>query len=698
MLLLIVVNGGCALAPAGYTTPPPVSKTLTITPASVNVVAAATQTFTPSDTTEALTWSVNGIAGGNASVGTITSAGVYTAPSTLPSPNTINVEAAVTAKPTVTGSSAVTLLNPVAQISSVSPNQFIVGSVTLTITGSNFVSGATVNFGSTLLTVTSLTSTQIIATGTATSAQVGTVSIIVTNPISNNTPSNSLNAQVVGAAAIPANVAARFLQQTTFGPTPNLISQVQASGLQGYLTSQLAAPVTLVPNPVQGETGLGTVQNRFYVVNIYAPDQLRQRVAFALSEIFVVGGNTVNDPTAYTAWLHMLQNDAFTNYRQIMYDATVSPAMGQWLNMVDNGRPKNSTEHANENYARELMQLFTLGTSMINQDGSTQMDGSGNPIPTYSQAQVQEFALAYTGWTFPATPGTPSSTYNPPYWVGNMTPVDSNHDMTAKQLLTYSGAAGGGLLPAGQGAVQDLNGALDNIFNHPNIAPFVSRQLIQHLVTSNPSGAYITRVANVFDNNGQGVRGDMKAVITAILMDPEARRGDDPSTAVATDGHLQEPILYMTGILRAFGATTDGQNLAYYGSDMGQNALCSPSVFNFFAPTYVIPQTTMYGPEFQILTTATSLIRVNWVNSFVFNSIGSTTTVDFSGYASQASNPTTLLGNLNTLMLHGTMSSDMQTAILAAMQAVPAGSKQSMQQAQTAIYLIATSSQYQIWR
>lgn len=698
MLLLIVVNGGCALAPAGYTTPPPVSKTLTITPATVSVVAAGSQTFTPSNTTEPLTWSVSGIPGGNSTLGTITSAGVYTAPATLPSPNTVTVEAAITAKPTVSGISAVTLLNPVAQITSVTPNQFIVGSISLTITGSNFVSGATVGFGSTLLTVTSLTSTQIVATGTATSAQVGTVSIVVTNPISNNTPSNILNAQVVANAAIPANVAARFLQQTTFGPTPALITQVQASGLQGYLSAQFAAPVTQVPAPAQGETGLGDVQNRFYVVDIAAQDQLRQRVAFALSQIFVVGGDKVSDPTGYTNWLNLLNTDAFTNYRQIMYDVTVSPAMGHWLDMVNNGKPQNGNDHANENYARELMQLFTLGTSLINQDGSLQLDGSGNQIATYSQAQVEEFALAYTGWTYPATPGTPTSTYNPPYWTGNMVAVDSNHDMTAKQLLTYSGAAGGGLLPAGQGTVQDLNGALDNIFNHPNMPPFVCRELIQHLVTSNPSPAYITRVANVFVNNGQGIRGDMKAIITAVLMDPEARRGDDPATAVATDGHLQEPVLYMTGLLRGFGATTDGQNLGYYGSNMGQNALFSPSVFNYYSPDYVIPQTTQYGPEFQILTTATSLNRVNWVNSYVFGSIGSTTTVDFSGYASQASNPTALLANLNTLMLHGTMSSDMQTAILAAMQAVPAGSNQALQQAQTAIYLIATSSQYQIWR
>ena len=277
-----------------------------------------------------------------------------------------------------------------------------------------------------------------------------------------------------------------------------------------------------------------------------------------------------------------------------------------------------------------------------------------------------------------------------------MVAVDSNHDTGAKQLLTYSGAPGGGALPAGQAAAQDLQGAIDNVFNHPNVGPFISRELIQHLVTSNPSPAYIQRVASVFNDNGAGVRGDMKSVITAILMDSEARRGDDPATAVGTDGHLQEPILYITGLLRAFGATSDGSNLSYYGNGMGQEALYAPSVFNFYSPNFVVPGTTTFGPEFQILTTATSLNRVNWVNNFVYGSLGSGTTVNFSSYATQAANPSALLASLNTLMLHGSMSADMQSTILTAMQTVPAGSKQGMQEAQAAIYLIGTSSQYQV--
>jgi uncharacterized protein (DUF1800 family) len=695
VLYLAMMSASCALAPTGFTSPD--TQTLSLSPAEASVRIGSVQPFAPSLAGKNWSWSVNGVAGGNAMLGTIDANGNYSAPAVLPTPNTITVTAAETAKPSETASSAVTLLNPIPVVTGISPPQVNVGTFTLTITGSDFVSGATVSFGGTTLATSFASSTQLTASGTATPAQVGAVTVDVVNPDPGAIGSNDMSAEVVGTISVAANVADRFLEQTTFGPTTELITQVQYSGLQGFLTAQYALPITKYPLPASGESGLGAVQQRFFVQNLTGQDQLRQRVAFALSQIFVIGGAKVTDPTGYTNYLQLLENDAFTNYRQIMQDVTLSPAMGDWLDMVNNGKPNTSKgDHANENYAREFMQLFTIGTSQLNPDGTFQLDSGGNQIPTYTQNTVEAFALAYTGWTYPLAPGATQQTYNPAYWTGPMVAVDSNHDTTAKQLLVYPGVSGGGMLSAGQSAAQDLQGALDNVFDHPNVGPFVANELIQHLVTSNPSPAYVQRVASVFDDNGSGVRGDMKAVITAILMDPEARRGDDPATAVGADGHLQEPILYMTGLLRGFGAASDGSNLAYYGSGMGQEALYAPSVFNFYSPRYVIPGTTMYGPEFQILTTATSLNRVNWTNSYVFGSIGSGTTVSFSNYATQASNPSALLGSLNTLMLHGSMSSDMQSAILTAMQAVPASSKQGLQQAQMAIYLIGTSSQYQV--
>jgi uncharacterized protein (DUF1800 family) len=695
VLLMAMMTASCALTPPGFT--PPDSQTLTLAPATAAVRAGSSQPFTPSVAGKTWTWSVNGIAGGNPTLGTIDAGGNYTAPAALPTPNTVTIAAVESGKSSETASSSVTLLNPIPVVTGIAPPQVNVGTFTLTITGSDFVSGATVTFGSTTLATTYVSSTQLTASGTATPSEVGAVTVEVMNPDPGAIGSNNVSAQVVGTISIAANVADRFLQQTTFGPTTDLITQVQYSGLQGFLTTQYALPITKYPMPASGETGLGSVQQRFFVQNLTAQDQLRQRVAFALSQIFVIGGNKVGDPTGYTNYLQLLENDSFTNYRQIMQDVTLSPAMGDWLDMVNNGKPNISKgDHANENYAREFMQLFTIGTSQLNPDGSFQLDSGGNQIPTYTQDTVEAFARAYTGWTYPLAPGATQQTYNPQYWTGAMVAVDSNHDTGAKQLLTYPGAPGGGALPAGQSSAQDLQGAMDNVFNHPNVGPFISRELIQHLVTSNPSPAYIQRVASVFNDNGAGVRGDMKAVITAILMDSEARRGDDPATAVGTDGHLQEPILYMTGLLRAFGATSDGSNLSYYGDGMGQQALYSPSVFNFYSPDFVIPGTTTFGPEFQILTTATSLNRVNWVNSFVYGSLGAGGVVNFSSYATEASDPNALLASLNTLMLHGSMSADMQNTILTAMQTVPAGSKQGMQEAQAAIYLIGTSSQYQV--
>ena len=209
--------------------------------------------------------------------------------------------------------------------------------------------------------------------------------------------------------------------------------------------------------------------------------------------------------------------------------------------MVNNDKPStNPVTHANENYARELMQLFTLGLNQLNEDGSLQLDGSGNPIPTYSQNDVQSFARVFTGWTYPTAPGATLVKHNPAYWLGAMQPFESNHDTGSKTLLPVNGTPT--VLPAGQSSTVDLNAALDNIFAQPSLSPFVCKQLIQHLVTSNPSPAYIKRVATVFDSGtftgsgatfGSGQRGDMQAVIAAILLDPEARRGDDPTTANA---------------------------------------------------------------------------------------------------------------------------------------------------------------------
>jgi uncharacterized protein (DUF1800 family) len=701
-IFLFAIAIGMAGCGGGGSAPPPPPPVITVvtSPTNANIRAGDSFTFTDTvtgTTNTAVTWSVNGTPGGDAAHGTISSTGTYTAPNTLPSPNTVTVQATSFANGTSQGSSGVTLQNPIPVVTAVNPTTIGVGAFTLVVSGNKFVSGAKVMFGGAPLNTTFVSGSELAATGTATNAQVGVVVVTVQNPDPGSVVSTtSKNETVTSGQVATAAATVRFLEQSTFGPTPTLITQVEQTGFTPFLNDQFAAPMSTYPDPASTENSLFPTQQVFFTNALTGPDQLRQRVAFALSEVWVTSGNTI-PPQGMAPYMRLLSQDAFTNYRTIMADVTLSPAMGRYLDMVNNDKPDATLNtHANENYAREFMQLFTLGLYLLNQDGSLQLDASNNPIPTYDQNTVQALARAYTGWTYPTQPGNVLQKHNPPYWLGPMVVFESNHDTAAKTLLR------GVVLPAGQTSSQDLNGALDDIFNHPNIGPFVAKQLIQHLVTSNPSAGYVHRVADVFASGnfasfGSGQRGDMQAIIAAILLDPEARRGDDPNTAVATDGHLREPILYIANLLRAFGATSDGAGPVNFASSLSQGPLRSPSVFNFFPPDFVIPGTNMLGPEFDLQTTATALARANFVNSFVFGSIGGGTTVDFTPYATLAGTGVTqLLDSLNALMLHGTLSASARTSITNAVNAVPAGASQNLTRAKTAIYLIGSSSQYQI--
>jgi uncharacterized protein (DUF1800 family) len=697
-LLIGVAVAGCG-GSSEISPPPPVISVVTA-PGSANVRAGATQSFTVTvtgTTNTSVTWEVNNIPGGSATVGTIDNNGNYTAPAIVPNPNSATVQAVLTANASDMGSSAVTLLNPVPVVLGISPTTIPAGNFSLTVYGNDFISGSQVIFGSTALTTTVISSTQLLATGTATTGEIGNVAVTVNNPNPGSVVSStSATAQVTAATAVTPAAAVRFLEQSTFGPTPALVTQVEQNGFAAFLTAQFAASQSTYPDPASTVTSITPTQQIFFTNAINNSDQLRQRVAFALSEIWVTSNNTV-PPQGMAPYERLLLSDAFTNYSTIMNDVTLNPAMGLYLNMVDNDRPSgtNGTK-ANENYARELMQLFTLGLYLLNSDGSLQLDTGGNPIPTYTQNQVDAFSLVYTGWTYPTEPGGTLVKHNPQYFIGPMELFASNHATASKTLLL------GTVLPANQTGTMDLQDALANIFSHPNLAPFVCKQLIQHLVTSNPSPQYISRVVAAFQSGsfqgfGAGQAGDMQATIAAILLDPEARRGDNPTTAVATDGHLREPILYVTNLLRAFGATTDGAAPNTFTTSVSESVMKSGSVFNFFPPNYLIPGTTMLGPEFDLQNTAIALLRINFANSLAFGPIGTGTTVSFSNYVTLAAGGTgQLVDSLNQLLLHGTMSSGDRAAILAAVNAVPAGANQATQQAETAIYLIASSSQYQI--
>ena len=309
---------------------------------------------------------------------------------------------------------------------------------------------------------------------------------------------------------------------------------------------------------------------------------------------------------------------------------------------------------------------------------------------------MTEFARVYTGWTYAPKPGSPVTweLYNTGGY-GPMVPYTAQHDFGSKQLLN------GYVSPANVTPQVDLNNALDNIFNHPNVGPFVCTQLIQHLVKSNPSPAYVSRVAAAFDNNGSGVRGDMKAVITAILLDPEARANDQGGNDQPTDGHLQEPALFVAGMVRAFAGQMTIQN--YYSwqlAYLGQGIFSAPSVFNYYAPNYGVPGTSLMGGEFQIHSPNNSILRANLVTGLFgawsnpVQSSGPGTTVDLTSLIPLASNPTTLVNALDLTLTHGVMPAAMKETIITAVTGETGG---NLRRVQRGLYLILTSSYYNIW-
>ena len=348
--------------------------------------------------------------------------------------------------------------------------------------------------------------------------------------------------------------AARLMTQATFGANAAGVAAIQRDGFYAWIQDQLNAPPTLTEPFIDAYATSGqylstdTFQEAWWKNAITAPDQLRQRVAFALSEIMVVSDidGDLNSPASLAAYYDVLLRDAFGSYRQLLEDVTLHPVMGDYLNMLHNDKADPTTGTVpNENYGREAMQLFAIGLKKLNPDGSLLLDSNSLPIPTYGQTEVEGFSRVYTGWNFDQNGGTQwdyvSSNYRQPMQL-----VPGHHDQEAKHLLD------GVVLPAGQSGAQDLKDGLDMLANHPNTGPFFCRQLIQKLVTSNPSPAYIYRVAQVFANNGAGQRGDLRAVVRAILSDYEAR-----STTMLTNTHFgkeREPIVRLANVYRAFNA------------------------------------------------------------------------------------------------------------------------------------------------
>lgn len=526
---------------------------------------------------------------------------------------------------------------------------------------------------------------------------------------------------------------ARFMEQATFGANAALEMRLRRIGYSSWLSEQMeekrdvngAVRYSTFPYPnlplrktvdptctgicQRDNYSMYPLQNWFFREALYSEDQqLRRRVSWALSQIWVVSGRETIQPSRMLPYIKILDKHAFGNYRDLMGEMTLNPAMGNYLDMAISTR-----QSPNENYAREILQLFSVGLYMLNQDGTVKTDGQGNPIATYDQNVVNGFTKVFTGWTFCETTAVcPNRTLEAVNFIDPMLLNPNNHDNTEKQLLNYPGSVS--TIPAGLTADEDLTLALDNIFYHPNVAPFVSKILIQQLVTSNPTPAFVSRISSVFNDNGLGVRGDLKAVVRAILLDPEARGNlkTDPDY-----GHLREPVLFVTNILRPNSPTSNinasgscnGQSDGVINgatSVLDQDVFNPPSVFNYYPLTYVLQNTDLHAPEFGIFSTGTALKRPNFVNQMVFGTgidraanMPCGTKINISRWQNiSAADPsgTVLVDALNKEMLHGSMSPQVRGHILDALQAIPPTN--SLKRAQTAIYLVTTAPQFQVQR
>ena len=506
--------------------------------------------------------------------------------------------------------------------------------------------------------------------------------------------------------------ASRLLNQATFGPTMEEIGQVASMGTESWLEYQKKLPMTLHRPRLQvrldngegeGDEDTGRLLQELRLELwwdrvLFAPDQLRQRVAFALSEILVVSDST--DATWARAvgmaeYYDILVRHALGNFRDLLADVSRSPMMGLYLSHLQNQRAWPE-EHIrpDENYAREILQLFSIGLWQLNIDGSRRLDANGHPIPTYDQDVIENFARVFTGWNYADAPYWDYYYPDDQYLWQPMEPYNDvqewereggYHDREEKFLLAYPVA---GMPPSewprkrlppledDEDAATDLNRALDVIFNHPNVGPFISRLLIQRLVTSNPSPEYIARVARVFNDNGQGVRGDLYATVKAILTDVEARYGH--MTHPETFGKLREPLLRQTQFWRALHAMPIEGNWVsdwYPEYFLAQAPLRSPSVFNFFGPDYAPPGDVsdrgLVAPEFQITNETFVSRTANKIWYLLFQGYrgspyasADAMELNLTPLVNLADQPDALLDYLDLLFMAGQMSSGMRDVLM----------------------------------
>lgn len=506
--------------------------------------------------------------------------------------------------------------------------------------------------------------------------------------------------------------AARFLSQATFGAIDATeVTQVQAMGFDQWLEHQFALPPpshlnyirAQSPREMDGKARDEMSYEAIWQQWLYSEAQLRARMAFALSQILVISNIAPDlNPYAMSGYMDMLNVHAFGSYRTVLEAVTLHPAMGYYLNMLESEKEDEAKGvHPNENYAREVLQLFSIGLVQLNLDGTPKLDGNSKPIPTYDQSVVAGFAKAFSGWSFGGRDTSKNDQFHsgPENWTVSMQPWASKHSTAPKTLLD------GRVLPAGQTPQQDLQDAIDSIFYHPNVGPFIGRRLIQRFVTSNPSPAYIARVATVFNNNGAGARGDLRAVLRAILMDPEARS----STPSANFGKQREPVIRLANMLRVMNVKSKSGHTAIHYLDsadnaLGQSPLLSPSVFNFYSPDFRNPgpiaAAGLYSPEFQITTETTVVGTLNFfaglIRSGGYGEGDNRIEFDFNKYDALAADANLLIDHFNVLFMNGGMTPSTRTAFMRAINSIDP--KNRKERIQAALTLVAVSPEFVIQR
>jgi uncharacterized protein (DUF1800 family) len=518
--------------------------------------------------------------------------------------------------------------------------------------------------------------------------------------------------------------ASRLISQATFGGTMAEIEALANSDYTSWLNTQFAKPQTLhLPNvvawlatrPADMQNGQAGFQWSIWKNFATADDSLRQRMAYNLSQIFVISLNSnlsAPFPRGPANYLDLLGKHAFGNYRDLIEEVTYSPMMGTYLSHLRNSKENTATGSVpDENYAREVMQLFSIGLYELNLDGTNKLDAAGKPIETYSNSDVSGIAKVFTGLSW-AGPDTSNARFNgnasardPNREITRMQAYDQFHSLSEKKFLGVTIPA-----TASQAGTTnaDLKIALDRLFNHPNVGPFIGKQLIQRMVSANPSPGYVSRVASAFNNNGAGIRGDMKAVIRAILLDPEARNANSTST---TDGKLREPVVRMVQWMRAFSVkSNDGRFLLGLVNDpaqqLAQTPMYSPSVFNFYRPGFSPPNSkvgnaSLVSPEAQITNETSVAGYLNYMRAAVQSGVGISTAgvrdiqPNYAAELQLVNDPSALVDRVNLLLAGGKLSPASKAIIVDAVVSInPSTDAAKLNRVYTAIYLTMASPEY----